>query len=73
MSMSKKIKWKDVINHDQLMDYIKEHIGMENLYDELYEDLLYGMLKNRDEKKEQEKLNEKLSNMDGIIMPNKND
>ena len=70
MSMSEKIKWKDVVNHDQLMDYIKERIGMENLYDELYEELVYGMCKNREEKQKQEKLNKKLSNMGGIIMPN---
>ena len=70
MSMSEKIKWKDVVNHDQLMDYIKERIGMENLYDEWYEDLVYGMCKNREEKQKQEKLNKKLSNMGGIIMPN---
>jgi retron-type reverse transcriptase len=70
MGMSEKIEWKDVINHDQLMDYIKERIGMENLYDELYEELVYGMCKNREEKQKQEKLNKKLSNMDGIIMPN---
>ena len=52
------------------MDYIKERIGMENLYDELYEELLYGMCKNREEKQKQEKLNKKLSDMGGIIMPN---
>ena len=72
MSMSEKIKWKDVITHDQLMQYIKEHIGMNNLYDELYEALIYGMCKNREEKQKQEKLNKKLSVMGGIIMPNDN-
>ena len=70
MSMSEKIEWKDVTDHDKLMDYIKQRIGMENLYDELYEDLLVGMMHNRDEQRKQEKLNEKLSNMGGIIMPN---
>lgn len=70
MSMSEKIEWKDVTTHDQLMDYIKERIGMENLYDELYEELVYGMCKNRENKQKQEKLNKKLSNMGGIIMPN---
>ena len=68
--MFEKIEWKDVTDHDKLMEYIKEHIGMNNLYDELYEDLLYGMFHNRDEQKKQEKLNEKLSDMGGIIMPN---
>ena len=33
MSMSEKIEWKDVTDHDKLMDYIKQRIGMENLYD----------------------------------------
>ena len=70
MNMFEKIEWKDVTDHDKLLEYIKEHIGMNNLYDELYEDLLYGMCHNSDEQKKQEKLNEKLSNMDGIIMPN---
>ncbi len=70
MNMSEKIKWKDVTTHDKLIEYIKEHIGMNNLYDELYEDLVYGMCQNREEKQKQEKLNEKLSNMGGIIMPN---
>ena len=70
MSMSEKIEWEDVTDHDKLMDYIKQRIGMENLYDELYEDLLVGMMHNRDEHRKQEKLNEKLSNMGGIIMPN---
>ena len=69
MYMFEKIEWKDVTDHDKLMEYIKEHIGMNNLYDELYEDLLYGMFHNRDEQKKQEKLNKKLSNMGGIIMP----
>jgi hypothetical protein len=70
MGMTEKIKWKDVTDHDKLMKYINDHIGMNNLYDELYEDLLYGMINNREEKKKQEKLNEKLSNMGGIVMPN---
>ena len=70
MNMSEKIKWKDVVTHDQLIEYIKEHIGMNNLYDELYEDLLYGMIKNREEQKENEKLQRRLSDMGGIIMPN---
>ena len=70
MHMFEKIEWKDVTDHDKLMDYIKQRIGMENLYDELYEDLLVGMIHNRDEQKKQEKLNEKLSDMGGIIMPN---
>ena len=67
--MDDKIKWKDVTTHDELIEYIKEHIGMNNLYDELYEDLVYGMCKNREEKQKQEKLNKKLSDMGGIIMP----
>ena len=70
MSMSEKIKWNDVTDHDQLVEYIKEHIGMNNLYDELYEDLLYGMIKNREAKKKNEKLQKELSNMGGIVMPN---
>jgi hypothetical protein len=68
--MFEKIEWKDVIDHDKLMDYIKQRIGMENLYDELYEDLLYGMMHNREQKVKQDKLNKKLSDMGGIVMPN---
>lgn len=70
MSMSEKIEWNDVTNHDQLMEYIKQHIGMDNLYDELYEDLLSGMIRNREEKKKNKKLQKKLSDMGGIVMPN---
>ncbi len=70
MNMFEKIEWKDVIDHDKLMDYIKQRIGMENLYDELYEDLLYGMMHNREQKVKQDKLNKKLSDMGGIVMPN---
>ena len=38
--MDEKIEWKDVTTHDELVKYIKDHIGMDNLYDELYEDLM---------------------------------
>jgi hypothetical protein len=68
--MDEKIEWKDVTNHDQLVEYIKEHIGMNNLYDELYEDLLYGMIRNREEQEKDEKFQKELSNMGGIVMPN---
>lgn len=68
--MDEKIEWKDVTNHDQLVEYIKEHIGMNNLYDELYEDLLYGMIRNREEQENDEKFQKELSNMGGIVMPN---
>ena len=69
--MSKEmIKWEDVTTHDDLMEYIREHIGMNNLYDELYEDLVYGMIKNREQKDKDEKLQKELSDMGGIIMPN---
>ena len=64
------IKWEDVTTHDDLMEYIREHIGMNNLYDELYEDLVYGMIKNREQKDKDEKLQKELSDMGGIIMPN---
>lgn len=67
--MDEKIEWKDVTNHDQLVEYIKEHIGMNNLYDELYEDLLYGMIRNREEQENDEKFQKELSNMGGIVMP----
>jgi hypothetical protein len=70
MSMSEKIEWSDVVNHDQLTEYIKQRIGMDNLYDELYEDLLIGMIRNREEKEKHEKLQKKLSDMGGIVMPN---
>ena len=70
MYMFEKIEWKDVTDHDKLMDYIKQRIGMENLYDELYEDLLYGMMHNREQKEKKDKLNKKLSDMGGILMPN---
>ena len=70
MSMSEKIEWKDVTDHDKLLEYIKEHIGMNNLYDELYEDLLYGMIRNREEQEKDEKFQKELSNMGGIVMPN---
>ena len=49
--MKEEIKWEEVTTHDKLMDYIREVIGEQNLYDELYEDLLYGMIKNRELKK----------------------
>ena len=68
--MDEKIEWKDVTNHDQLVEYIKEHIGMNNLYDELYEDLLYGMIRNREEQEKDEKFQKELSNMGGIVMQN---
>ena len=69
--MSKdKIEWEDVTSHDQLMEYIREHIGMDNLYDELYEDLLIGMTRNREAKKKDEKFQKELSDMGGIVMPN---
>ena len=71
--MDEKIKWKDVTDHDKLLEYIREVIGEHNLYDELYEDLIYGMIRNREEKKKQEELNKKISNMGGILMPRKND
>lgn len=67
--MDEKIEWKDVTTHDELVKYIKVHIGMDNLYDELYEDLMYGMIKNREAKKQDEKFQKKLSDMGGIIMP----
>lgn len=67
--MDEKIEWKDVTTHDELVKYIKDHIGMDNLYDELYEDLMYGMIKNREAKKQDEKFQKKLSDMGGIIMP----
>ena len=70
--MDEKIEWKDVTNHDQLVEYIKEHIGMNNLYDELYEDLLYGMIRNREEQEKDKKFQKELSNMGGIVMPNGN-
>ena len=70
MNMDEKIKWKDVTDHDKLLEYIREVIGEHNLYDELYEDLLYGMIKNRELQQKQEKLNESISDMQGIIMPN---
>tara|TARA_B100000676_G_C17422362_1_gene505193 strand:- start:336 stop:548 length:213 start_codon:yes stop_codon:yes gene_type:complete len=70
--MDEKIEWKDVTTHDELVKYINEHIGMNNLYDELYEDLLYGMIKNREAKKKDEKLQKELSDMGGIVMPNGN-
>ena len=68
--MKEEIKWEEVTTHDKLMDYIREVIGEQNLYDELYEDLLYGMIKNRELKKKQEKLNKSISDMQGIILPN---
>jgi hypothetical protein len=68
--MAEKIEWKDVTTHDQLVEYIKEQVGMNNLYDELYEDLLYGMIRNREEQEKDEKLQKELSNMGGIVMPN---
>ncbi len=68
--MSKdKIEWEDVTTHDKLVEYIREHIGMDNLYDELYEDLMYGMIKNREAKKQDEKFQKELSDMSGIVMP----
>ena len=68
--MSKdKIEGEDVTTHDKLVEYIREHIGMDNLYDELYEDLMYGMIKNREAKKQDEKFQKELSDMSGIVMP----
>ena len=60
------MEWVDVTTHDQLLEYIKEHIGMDNLYDELYEDLLYGMIRNRESKKRLEKLMD--SSNDAILI-----
>ena len=60
------MEWDDVTTHDQLVEYIKEHIGMDNLYDELYEDLLYGMIRNRESKKRLKKLMD--SSNDAILI-----
>jgi len=63
------MEWDDVTTHDQLVEYIKEHIGMDNLYDELYEDLLHGMIRNRESKKRLKKLMDS-SNDAILINPN---
>ena len=68
--MKEKIKWEEVTTHDKLLEYIREEIGEQNLYDELYEDLLYGMVKNRELHKKQEMLDKSISDMQGIILPN---
>ena len=60
------MEWVDVTTHDQLLEYIKEHIGMDNLYDELYEDLLHGMIRNRESKQRLEKLMD--SSNDAILI-----
>ena len=59
-------EWADVITVDKLHEYIEEHIGWENVYDELYEDFLYGMIRNRDERKKMERL---VNDTEGLILP----
>ena len=50
------MEWDDVTKVEDLHEYIEEHIGWENVYDELYQDFIYGMIRNRESKKRLEKL-----------------
>ena len=61
------MEWEDVTTVDELNEYIEEHIGWENVYDEMYEDFLYGMAHNRESKKRLAKL---INGTDEIILIN---
>jgi hypothetical protein len=50
------MEWNEVTNVDELNEYIEEHIGRENVYDEMYQDMIYGMIRNRESKKRLKKL-----------------
>ncbi len=50
------MEWDEVTTVEDLHEYIEEHIGWENIYDELYQDFIYGMIRNRESKKRLEKL-----------------
>ena len=43
--------WNEVTNVEELHEYIEEHIGWENVYDEMYQDMIFGMSHNRESKK----------------------
>ena len=50
------MEWDDVTKVEDLHEYIEEHIGWENVYDELYQDFIYGMIRDRESEKRLEKL-----------------
>ena len=45
------MEWNEITNVDELNEYIEEHIGRENVYDEMYQDMIYGMIRNRESRK----------------------
>ena len=68
--MADKLKWEDVTNYEQLVEFIRVEIGEQNCYEEMFMDMMQGMIYNREQKKKQEKVNKQISNMNGIVLPN---
>ena len=62
------MEWDEVTTVDKLNEYIDEHIGQENMYDELYQDLLYGMIRNRESQRRLDKLMRDAESDDTIIV-----
>lgn len=63
------MEWDEVTNVDELNEYIEEHIGWENVYDELYEDCLYGMIRNRESRQRLKRLLKEENSNSIVILP----
>ena len=49
------MEWDEVTTMDAINEYIEEHIGWENVYDEMYQDMMLAMIQNRESKMRLEK------------------
>ena len=63
------MEWDEVTKVDELNEYIEEHIGWENVYDELYEDFLYGMIRNRESRQRMKRLLKESESDSIVILP----
>ena len=63
------MEWDNVTKVEELHEYIEEHIGWENVYDEMYEDLLYGMIRNRENQRKLDKLLKESDSVPILINP----
>jgi hypothetical protein len=63
------MEWNEITNVDELNEYIEEHIGRENVYDEMYQDMIYGMIRNRESRKRLEKLLEDAESNTILVNP----
>ena len=63
------MEWNEITNVDELNEYIEEHIGRENVYDEMYQDMIYGMIRNRESRKRLEKLLEDAESNPILVNP----